>query len=81
MQQYALGEQIAIFLEPPLAKFRRSFERSNNLHLALLILANVFGCILMLSPVILLASAFTSSLYLFNHIEGPLALRYAQASA
>ena len=72
MQQHALGEQIAIFLEPPLAKFRRSFERSNNLHLALLIVANVLGCMLILSPVILLVCASATSLYLFNHIEGPL---------
>lgn len=72
MQQYALGEQIAIFLESPLAKFKRSYERSNNLHFALLILAHVLGCAVMLSPLILLLSASATGLYLLNNIEGPL---------
>ncbi len=62
MQQYALSEQIAVWFAPTLTKARRSYERSSNLHIALLILANVFGCILMLSPVILLASASATSL-------------------
>jgi len=72
MQQYALSEQIAVWFAPTLTKARRSYERSSNLHIALLILANVFGCVLMLSPVILLASASATSLYMLNHIDGPL---------
>jgi hypothetical protein len=72
MQQYALSEQIAVWFAPTLTKARRSYERSSSLHLALLILANVFGCAVMLSPVILLASTSATSLYMLNHIDGPL---------
>ena len=72
MQQHALSEQIAVFLEPPLAKFKRSFERSSSLHLILLVLANVVGCMFMLSPLIVLLSASATGLYLLNHVEGPL---------
>jgi len=72
MQQYALSEQIAIWFAPTLTKARRSYERSSSLHLVLLILANSVGCALMLSPVILLVSASATSLYMLNHIDGPL---------
>ena len=72
MQQYALNEQIAVWFAPTLTKARRSYERSGSLHLALLLLANVVGCALMLSPVILLASASATGLYMLNHIDGPL---------
>ncbi|MFW2438830.1 MAG: hypothetical protein ACN4GR_05605 [Arenicellales bacterium] len=72
MQQYALSEQISDWFAPTLTKARRSYERSSSLHIALLILANVFGCALMLSPVIILASASATGLHMFNNIDGPL---------
>ena len=72
MQQYAVSEQIAVWFAPTLTKARRSYERSSSLHLVLLILANVFGCTLMLSPVILLTAASAATIHMLSHIQGPL---------
>jgi len=72
MQQHALSEQITVWFAPTLIKARRTAERSSRLRLVLLTLANVFGCALMLSPVILLTTASATTIYLLSHIQGPL---------
>jgi hypothetical protein len=74
MQQHALSEQISIWFAPTFTKARRTVERSNRLCLVLLTLANIIGCALMLSPVILLTAASAVTIYLLNHIQGPLDL-------
>jgi len=72
MQQHALSEQISVWFTPTLIKARRTVERSSRLRLVLLTLANIFGCALMLSPVILLTTASATTIYLLSHIQGPL---------
>ena len=72
MQQHALSEQIGVWFAPALTKAKRTVERSNHLRLVLLSLASILGCTLMLSPLILLATAAVATLYLLSHIQGPL---------
>jgi len=72
MQQHALSEQIGVWFAPALTKAKRTVERSSHLRLLLLSLASILGCTLMLSPLILLATAAVATLYLLSHIQGPL---------
>ena len=72
MSQQIVSDQITIWLEPGRKKLTRMIARSSRVRYLLLSLTNVSGCILMLSPLITLAAASTSAVYLFNRIQGPL---------
>jgi hypothetical protein len=74
MQQHALNEQIAFFLEPPLSRLRRSCRRSRGLILVLLTLTHVVGSAVMLSPLIGLTATSAVCIYLLTHLAGPLDL-------
>lgn len=72
MSQQIVSDRIALWLEPGLKKFTRTINRSSRMRLLLLSLTNISGCLLMLSPLVMLAAASTSAFYLSNHIQGPL---------
>ncbi len=72
MSQQIVSERIIIWLEPGRKKLTRMIKQSSRAQFLLLSLTNVSGCILMLSPLITLAAASASAIYLFNHIQGPL---------
>jgi len=72
MNQQIVSDQITFWLEPGRKKLTRIINRSNRVRFLLLSLTNVSGCILMLSPLITLAAASASAVYLYSHIQGPL---------
>jgi len=72
MSQQLVSEQITMWLAPGRKKIIQMVHRSNGVQMLLLSLTNVFGCLLMLSPLLTLAAASASAVYLFNHIQGPL---------
>ncbi|MFQ5642523.1 MAG: hypothetical protein ACE5FQ_02375 [Thiogranum sp.] len=72
MNQQIVNEQITVWLEPGRKKIAQMIKRSGRLRLTLLSLANIAGCLLVLSPLIALTAAVTGGIYLFNHIQGPL---------
>jgi hypothetical protein len=72
MSQQLVSEQITMWLAPGRKKIIQMIQRSSGIRMLLLSLTNVFGCLLMLSPLLTLAAASASAVYLFNHIQGPL---------
>jgi hypothetical protein len=72
MSQQLVSEQITMRLAPGRKKIIQMIHRSSRVQMLLLSLTSVFGCLLMLSPLLTLAAASASAIYLFNHIQGPL---------
>ena len=52
--------------------FERELNRSERARTIVLVLANSAGCLLMLSPALLLIAAAGSAVYTYNNIQGPL---------
>lgn len=53
-------------------QFDRLLNRSERARTTALVLANLAGCLLMLSPALSLIVATSSAIYLYNNIQGPL---------
>ncbi|WP_455234703.1 hypothetical protein [Thiogranum longum] len=74
MNHEAVNEHLTVWLEPARQKFMRAVNRSSSLRLSLLVLVNAAGCLLVLSPLIILAAAAGTVLVVMTDIQGPLDL-------